>query len=59
MSDEVQHLAIEPVHRPHARAAKVHGAGDDRVKDGLDVGGRTGDHAEDLARRGLLLQGLR
>src|SRR5215471_3844007 len=36
--------------------AKCHGAPENLVEDGLRVGGRTGNHAEDLARRRLLLE---
>jgi hypothetical protein len=58
MSREVQQLAIEPVSGTVRPIAQSHGASHDRVEDRLDVRRRARDDPEDLARRGLLLQGL-
>jgi hypothetical protein len=55
---EVKQLAVELEHGADACATQAHGTASDRVEDGLDVRGRGGDDAQDLARRGLLLERL-
>jgi hypothetical protein len=51
-------LAVEPIDGAEERAAQPHGALDDGVEDRLHVGRRAADDAQDLARRGLLLERL-
>ena len=51
-------FSVELEHRAEETVAELDGAADDCVKHGLDVGWRTADHPEDLARRRLLLQRL-
>ena len=50
-------LAVEPVDAPN-ELAQPDGALGDGLEHGLDVGRRARDHPEDLAGRGLLLEGL-
>jgi hypothetical protein len=56
---QVDQLAVEPEDGPRQSVAQAHGVLGDRVEDGLDVALRPADHAQDLARRRLLLEGLR
>ena len=51
-------LAFEPSRRTVAHAAQSRAAVSAMVRDGLHVGRRAGDHAQDLAGGRLLLQGL-
>ncbi len=55
---EVHQLAVEPEDGAQQSVAQPHGASHDRIEDRLDVRRRLADHAQDLARRGLLLQRL-
>ena len=55
----MEQLAIETRGDAVVRAAQPDGAADDRIKDGLYVGWRDADDAQDLAGRCLLLQRLR
>src|SRR3990172_3784784 len=57
LGDMAEQLAVELKERPEESVAQPHGASNDRVEDRLDVGLRLADHPEDLARRGLLLEG--
>ena len=54
----VEHLAVEAQQRARERLAQADRALHDGVENRLHVGGRARDHAEDLAGRGLLLEGL-
>ena len=58
MSDEVHQLAVEPVHRAHARPAKAHRVGDDGIEHRLNIGLRSADHSQDFIRCRLLLERL-
>ena len=58
LSDEVNHIPLEPAGTSVVSAAQSHRAFGNRVEDWLDVGRRMADHAQDLARRRLLLQRL-
>src|SRR5712692_3101883 len=58
LGDTVEQLAVELIERAKKSVAQPHGASDDRVEDRLHVGLRAADHAEDLARRRLLLERL-
>src|SRR5438309_11991501 len=58
MGDMVEQLAVELKEGAEESVAQSHGASDDRVEDRLHVCRRLADHAKDLARRRLLLQGL-
>ena len=53
-----EHVDVELVERAVARLAQRERAVQHGIKDRPDIGGRTGNHAEDLGRRRLLLQGL-
>ena len=55
---EVNQLTVEAVDAAHPSVGELHCAPEDAVEDGLEIRGRARDHAQDLARRGLLLQGL-
>ena len=55
---QVQLLSVVPVGRAHARAAQTHRARHDAVEDGLNIGRRARDDPQDLARGGLLFEGL-
>ena len=54
--DEMEPFSVELEHRAEETVAQLDRAADDCVKHGLDVGWRTADHPEDLARRRLLLE---
>jgi hypothetical protein len=56
--DDVHRFAAETVHPAGIRDRERLSAPDDRVEDRLDVGRRARDHAQDLAGRRLLLEGL-
>ena len=58
MGDDVDQVAIEPEDRREHATTQPHHALDDGVEDRLDVGGRARDDPEDLAGRGLLLEGF-
>jgi hypothetical protein len=58
LSDLMDQLAVEPEERAEEPVTQSHDALDDRVEDGLDVGRGARDHAQDLARRRLLLERL-
>ena len=58
MGHQFHQLTIEPEHRTHARHAQAHRAGNDGVEHRLDVGRRPADHAQYIARCGLLFQRL-
>ena len=51
-------LAVESEHVRRAGAAQLQRGGRDCVEDRLHIRRRLADHAQDLARRGLLLQGF-
>ena len=53
--DDVRQFAVESVHRADYAVAELYRTSHDRVEDGLDVGRRACDHAQDFAGRGLLL----
>jgi hypothetical protein len=55
---QAQRVAIDEVDLDVGGVAKPSRSLGNRVKDGLQVGGRTGYDAENLARRSLLLQSL-
>src|ERR1700730_8439240 len=55
----MEHLAVELKEPAEQSGAQLHGASDDRVEDRLCVGLRLADDAQDLARGGLLFEGLR
>ena len=56
LRDEMDELSIEPEDRAEASAAKPRRTLGDRFKHRLHVGGRTRDHAEDVAHRRLTLK---
>ena len=58
VGDEHEAVTIAAAHRGIERLAQAGRALDDRVEHRLDVGRRARDDPEDLAGRGLLLQGL-
>ncbi len=55
---EVEEFPIEAKHGAKLSITESPRILGDRVKDRLDIGGRAGDHAQNLARRRLLLEGL-
>src|SRR5262249_58996930 len=55
---DVDELAIEPYDCRKAAAAQFLAGGCNRVEHRLHIGWRLADHAQDLARRGLLLECL-
>ena len=55
---DVNLLTVEPADEAIQPIAQAHGAPYDRVEDGLDIGRRARDDAQDLAGRRLLLQRL-
>src|SRR5262249_16931118 len=59
VSGQVKQSSVEPKDGTELRVAELLGTPRDRLEHGLDIGRRTGDHAKDLARRGLLLQRFR
>src|SRR5262245_49712731 len=59
LRDEVELFPIESDYGAEGRIAQLDGSANDRVEDRLDVRGRAADHAEDLARGGLLFVCLR
>jgi hypothetical protein len=54
-SDNVRQLAVESVHRADYAVAELYRTSHDGVEDGLHIGRRACDHAQDFAGRGLLL----
>ncbi len=58
LRDAVDHVAVPPVDHPVESAAQAHGARDDAVENGLHIRRRTGDDAQDLTGRRLLLERL-
>src|SRR5438552_8747791 len=58
MSDEVNQVAVKPVHTTQEAIAESDRAFRDRIEYWLSVSGRAADHAEDPARRRLLLERL-
>src|SRR5207245_1714767 len=58
VSDKVLQGTVELVHRSVLGLAQPHGALHNGIEHGLRVGGRAGDHTQDLAGGRLLLQRL-
>src|SRR5262249_41343903 len=58
VGDDMNQLAIEPVHRTHVCVAETHSVDDDRVEYGLQVEGRTAENFEDFSGGRLLLARL-
>ena len=56
---EVDQLPVDAHHEPIQRVTEPRGVGRDRIENGLNVGRRLADDAQDVARRRLLLQRLR
>ncbi|HSD87101.1 MAG TPA: hypothetical protein VLB44_06285, partial [Kofleriaceae bacterium] len=56
---QVEQPAFAPEHVRQLGMAQVQGRGRDGVEDRLGIGGRTADHAEDLAGRSLSVERLR
>ncbi len=54
--DGPKDLAIKSKHRAILRLAEANAVVKNRLKDRLKIGWRAGDHPQDFARRGLLLQ---
>jgi len=59
VSHEVEQLSVVSEDAGDLRIAEARRAVRDGVKDRLDIRRRAGDHAQNLARRRLLLEGLR
>ena len=58
LGDLMDQIAIELQERAEESVTQFDGAPDDRVEDRLDVGLGAADDAQDLRRRGPLLEGL-
>src|SRR5215467_7224988 len=58
MSRKVKQCSVEPKDGTELRLTELLGASRYRIEHWLDVGRRTGNHAQDFARCRLLLQGL-
>jgi hypothetical protein len=55
---EMNQLAVEAPHAARERAAQPDGVRDDHIEYWLEIGGRTGDNAQDLTSCRLLLKRL-
>ena len=58
MSDHVDELAIESVHRTKESTTQFHRMLCDRIKHGLQIGWRATNNPKNVARGGLLLRRL-
>src|SRR5262249_7341235 len=56
--DDMNQVAIKPVHRAHTRVAETHSVYDDRVEDRLEVKARVADDFKDFGTGRLLLKRL-
>ena len=56
--DHMDRIAVVAIHTPEPGPAEPHRPFHDDIEDGLDIGRGTGDHAQNLAGRRLLRQGL-
>jgi hypothetical protein len=58
VGDDMDQLAVKPVHSSNMGVAETHSVDDDRVEDGLEVKARVADDFEDFGAGRLLLQRL-